>query len=276
MLPRIPQPESYHSFAADHRTWLGIPHAPNVLSNAAIAVAGLAGLAALWQGRGGSRARSSQHSAAGQGKDGLNGASHRLGGSPGQAGLWWATFASMVLAATGSAYYHWAPSTGRLAADRLGMALTFAWLAAATSVDRRGPPKGLLGWVLAAAALAAIPAIVLYWQASEAAGQGDLRWYGLAQGLSAAWVGYVAAFYKPHSPQSTTTAGGLLATLGTYAAAIAGDRLDRPVYYLTLTLTSGHVLKHVLAGVAGLQLVRMLRRTTPGKAWDVSRLAREE
>ena len=91
---------------------------------------------------------------------------------------------------------------------------------------------------------------------------------------AAAWVGFVAAFYKPHSPQPTTTASGLLATLGTYAAAVAGDRLDRPVYYLTLTHTSGHVLKHVLAGAAGLHLVRMLRRTARTRAKDIK--AREE
>ena len=43
-LPRIPQPSSYHSFAGDHVSFLGVPHAANVLSNAAMAVPGLAGL----------------------------------------------------------------------------------------------------------------------------------------------------------------------------------------------------------------------------------------
>lgn len=43
-LPRIPQPESYHSFAGDHRSFLGVPHAANVLSNAAMAVPGATGL----------------------------------------------------------------------------------------------------------------------------------------------------------------------------------------------------------------------------------------
>ena len=47
-LPRIPQPETYHKFAGDHRTLLGLPHAPNVLSNLAIAVPGIVGLWRLW------------------------------------------------------------------------------------------------------------------------------------------------------------------------------------------------------------------------------------
>lgn len=42
-LPRIPQPASYHAFA-DQRPWLGIPHALNTLSNAAMAVPGAVGL----------------------------------------------------------------------------------------------------------------------------------------------------------------------------------------------------------------------------------------
>ncbi len=44
LLPRVPQPASYHNFAGDDRTLLGVPHGHNVLSNAAIAAPGVAGL----------------------------------------------------------------------------------------------------------------------------------------------------------------------------------------------------------------------------------------
>lgn len=44
LLPRIPQPASYHSFAGDHRSLFGVPHGHNVLSNAAIAAPSVAGL----------------------------------------------------------------------------------------------------------------------------------------------------------------------------------------------------------------------------------------
>ena len=58
------------------------------------------------------------------------------------------------------------------------------------------------------------------------------------------------------SPRGTTPR--LLRTLGLYALAIAGDRLDRPVCWLTLSTVSGHTLKHLLAGAAGWQLVRLM------------------
>jgi hypothetical protein len=196
-LPRIPQPESYHSFAGDQRSWLGIPHAPNVLSNAAIAATGLLGLAEVWRSRkidtassagspaGSGRAPSAAGPGQGAGQEVARkvGGTAGTGGAPFQALLWAATFASMLVAAWGSAYYHWAPSTPRLAADRFGMGLTFGWLAAAASIDRRGRPQGPLAWLAATAAVLLPPATALYWRASEAAGAGDLRWYGLAQAL---------------------------------------------------------------------------------------------
>ena len=60
-------------------------------------------------------------------------------------------------------------------------------------------------------------------------------------------------------PASTTTRRGLVGALALYGLAILGDRLDRPVYWVTLGVLSGHTLKHLLAGAAGWRLVRMLR-----------------
>lgn len=59
------------------------------------------------------------------------------------------------------------------------------------------------------------------------------------------------------SPRGSTLR--LLRTLGLYALALAGDRLDRPVYWLTLSAVSGHTLKHLLAGAAGWQLARLVQ-----------------
>lgn len=67
-----------------------------------------------------------------------------------------------------------------------------------------------------------------------------------------AW--HAACYPSPHG--STRHLGRML---GLYALAIAGDRLDHPVYWLTLETLRGHTLKHLLAGAAGWQLVRMLR-----------------
>src|SRR4029077_3202692 len=46
LLPRIPQPQSYHVFA-DQRSYLGIPNFGNVVSNLPFAAAGLWGLVFL-------------------------------------------------------------------------------------------------------------------------------------------------------------------------------------------------------------------------------------
>src|SRR5204863_7711995 len=46
VLPAIPQDPSYHCFF-DQRQWLGIPHAANVLSNAAFVLSGLYAIATL-------------------------------------------------------------------------------------------------------------------------------------------------------------------------------------------------------------------------------------
>ena len=46
LLPRIPQPQSYHMFA-DQRSFLGIPNFGDVVSNLPFAVVGVCGLVSL-------------------------------------------------------------------------------------------------------------------------------------------------------------------------------------------------------------------------------------
>jgi hypothetical protein len=81
---------------------------------------------------------------------------------------------------------------------------------------------------------------------------------------AAAAVAYAALCYEPQGWRPTTTRQGLLSALGLYGAAVMCDRLDRPVYWLNLTAMSGHTLKHLLAGAAGLQLVCMMQRAAMG------------
>lgn len=211
-------------------------------------------------------------------------------------------------AAAGSARYHLSPNTATLAWDRLGMCCTFASLLAAVIAQLRSAAAGLLAL---APLLAAACGSVLWWQASEAAGRGDLCWYALVQGLAgesakdralkwtlnmcsqaqgksfcrtrsfmpalahaltcppsmpplpciwppgaAAAVGYHALAYP--SPRGSSR--HILASLALYGAAIVCDRLDRPVYLLTMGLVSGHTIKHLLAGAAGWTLVAALRQ----------------
>lgn len=147
-LPRIPQPQSYHQFAGDHRSLLGVPHAPNVLSNAAIAVPGVAGLLALRHSRGGAGGRMSAAESACWAATflGMLSGKRTVGALFGHAAgvrLWpvllsppcWCNCVSDAAgpiphsfpppppcaAAAGSAYYHLNPTNATLAWDRLGM-----------------------------------------------------------------------------------------------------------------------------------------------------------
>lgn len=207
-LPRIPQPQSYHQFAGDHRSLLGVPHAPNVLSNAAIAVPGVAGLLALRHSRGGAGGRMSAAESACWAATflGMLSGKRTVGALFGHAAgvrLWpvllsppcWCNCVSDAAgpiphsfpppppcaAAAGSAYYHLNPTNATLAWDRLGMALTFASLLCASVAQRRRPGAGA---ALLAPLLLAAAGSVAAWQASEAAGRGDLRPYLLVQGLT--------------------------------------------------------------------------------------------
>ena len=117
----IAQPAGYHNFA-DARTWMGLPRAADVLSNAPFALVGLWALARR------------------------------------RAGMTWTVFdVSLVLTAFGSAYYHLAPDDARLVWDRLPIALACAGLLAAVhgETHANSPPIALLA-TLCAAAIASV------------------------------------------------------------------------------------------------------------------------
>ena len=90
LVPRTPQPLSYHQFA-DQRSWLGIPNLGNVASNIVFLVAGLWGLAFL-----------------------ASESSREQFLEPRERWPYFLVFLGLVLTAFGSAYYHLAPDNARL------------------------------------------------------------------------------------------------------------------------------------------------------------------
>ena len=88
-LSAIPQPLSYHNFA-DHRPWFGMPNFGDVVSNIPFAIVGIWGLLVMF--------------------------------APGRLQLldsrerwpYLVMFASLILTAIGSGYYHLAPDNARL------------------------------------------------------------------------------------------------------------------------------------------------------------------
>ena len=119
LVPRTPQPLSYHHFA-DQRTWLGVPNFGDVVSNLLFLLAGVLGLVFLF------------------GKS-----SHGQFLDPRERWPYVFVFVGILLTAFGSAYYHLAPDNARLVWDRLPMTIVFMPLVAALIAERVNIKLGL-------------------------------------------------------------------------------------------------------------------------------------
>ncbi|HET7134028.1 MAG TPA: alkaline phytoceramidase, partial [Gammaproteobacteria bacterium] len=159
-------------------------------------------------------------------------------------------FAAVALAGVGSTWFHLAPDAGRLAWDRLPIALGFMALLAAVIGERVSTTAGrnALAPLLVAAA-----ASVLYWRWSMLYGTENIVPYAVVQ------YGGLAAIVALAMLRSRYTRGGdLLVVAAIYAAAKIFEMLDGQIYALG-TFVSGHTLKHLLAALAVCWLVRMLQ-----------------
>jgi hypothetical protein len=230
LVPRTPQPLSYHHFA-DTRSWLGIRNFGDVASNILFLVAGVWGLAFLC-------GKSSQQR--------FLDARER-----------WPfvfIFLGLLLTACGSSYYHLAPDNARLVWDRLPMTVVFMPLVASLIQERVDVRLGLcLLPVLMAIGIGS----VLQWRWSESQGTGDLRFYAAVQLYPL--LALLAALLLP---PRYTRGSGLLAVAGLYVLAKICEAADKQVFSLG-HFVSGHTLKHLAAGAAGLLILRMLQKRQP-------------
>jgi hypothetical protein len=224
LLPAFAQPQSFHDYA-DQRTWLGLPHAADVLSNLPFLAVGALGLHFVLHGW-----RTKNHDAFSD-----------------QRAAWpyALLFVGVVLTAFGSAWYHAQPNDMTLVWDRMPMALGFAGLVAGTLVDRA--PQRISQWLLAFATVGA--GTVLYWHVSE-----NLVPYLVMQ------VGFIVAalIATAFIPSCYTHANRVYAAAGLYAIAMIFERLDRTVYALLDGWISGHTLKHLIASTAIVVIYSML------------------
>lgn len=226
LLPPIPQPLAYHNFA-DQRRWLGIPNFGDVVSNLPFALVGIAGLIFLF------------------------GAGAREFSDPRERWPYVVMFASLILTAFGSAYYHLAPGNARLVWDRIPIMMVFMALLAAVIAER----------VRVAAGLALFPvfeifgvASVLTWRAGELQGHGDLRFYAAVQ-VYAILILLLALLFAP----KYTRGADFAAVVGFYVLAKILEESDRQVFAVG-HLVSGHTLKHLAAAAAGYWILRMLQK----------------
>jgi hypothetical protein len=225
-LPAMPQPAEYHDFA-DKRAAYGIENFLDVTSNLAFTLAGLAGLAAVLRPR-----------------TCFAGAAERW--------PYAVFFVGVLLTGAGSCYYHLQPNNESLFWDRLPMTVSFMSLIAAQIVDRVDARTGLL---------ALVPMLLLgigtavYWILTERLGRGNVVPYAVLQAYSVIVLLQLAATH----PSRYTHGGAIYAVFAGYLLAKGFEHFDREIFALTGAV-SGHTLKHVAAGIAGLPVVYMLWR----------------
>lgn len=144
LLPAIAQDPQYHRFA-DQRTWLGMPRAADVLSNAGFVVVGVFGFVRL--------TRAALKMAT-------------------RVSLWFVAI-GFLLTGFGSAWYHANPSDPSLVWDRLPMTIVLAGVIGAAIAERIGERASL--YVLFALLVGGI-ATVIVWHATD-----NLTPYGVFQ-----------------------------------------------------------------------------------------------
>ena len=227
--PAMPQPLDYHQFV-DQRTFFGVPNFLDVASNIGFVVPGVIGLIVTLN----PNTRFVQ----------------RIERLP-----YVVFFLGMLLTALGSSYYHLAPDNERLFWDRLPMTIAFMSLIAAQICERVNVRIGIS---LLAPMLAIGAASVLYWRATERAGDGNVIPYGILQGYAVVMLLLIALLL----PSRYTRERDLYWVFAWYVIAKALEAVDRHLFALG-NLVSGHTLKHLAAGAAGLVVCRMLLRRAP-------------
>jgi hypothetical protein len=181
-----------------------------VLSNAAFAVAGGLGLAAVRR---------------------------RRVPEPSARRAYLVFFAGAALTAFGSAYYHLAPDDARLLWDRIPMTMAFAGLLCAVVAERISPERSArILWPLVGAGIGS----VAYWTIS-----GDLRPYVVVQFGSLVAVAALLATRPGPRPDTRFLAAGL----ALYAFAKALEHFDGEILAATGAV-SGHTMKHMVAAAA--------------------------
>lgn len=236
LVPPIPQDSAYHLFA-DTRGWLGIPNFANVVSNIGFAVVGLWGLYVVLRRE-------------------PNG-SDRI--TPDTLPYLF-FFIGIALIGAGSTYYHWQPANDTLFWDRLPMTFAFMAFMAAIVADRVQREFGLK--ILLPVLLVLGVASLLYWDWTERAGHGDLRFYGLVQFLPMVLIPVICWLFPAARMSRGRYVVGIIAW---YAIAKLFELPDRQIYDLLGNLVSGHTLKHLAAAVATAYVIPMAAIAARGR-----------
>ncbi|MHC5226171.1 ceramidase domain-containing protein [Ignatzschineria sp. LJL83] len=223
IFPSFPQPEDYHYFSGD-QTIFGVSNFMNVASNIVYIIAGILGLYRCQK---------------------------RTFYLPQY--RWRFFFISLILVGIGSSYYHFNPSTYSLFWDRLPMGLGFAFLSANFLAERfpvcndHTPLLLLLGFSVFS---------IVYWHFSEMIEMGDLRLYAITQFATIGLIGFCLLFraqsFQMDFPYWILFIG--------YGIAKVCEMLDPAIFSLSQGFLGGHVIKHLISGIALILFIPPTRR----------------
>jgi len=175
-------------------------------------------------------------------------------------------FAGVFLTAFGSAWYHFAPGNDSMLWDRLPMTLVFASLLSIVIAEHVSLSIGRQ--ILLPLLLTGVGSVV-YWSVTESNGAGDLRPYMLVQFLPMLLIPLILLLFMSRYNRARVFWGMIVI----YAAAKAVEELDSRIY-MAGQLISGHSVKHLVAGLAPLLLLRELKAGS-GKQPANARLGHE-
>ena len=240
-LPAMPQPREYHDFA-DKREAYGIENFLDVVSNLTFALVGAIGLWLVLRPR-------------------------TCFATPAERLPYLVFCIGVLMTAAGSCYYHLKPNNETLFWDRLPMTIAFMSLISAQIVDRVNVRAGLLA--LGPMLLVGVGTVV-YWIVTERQGRGNVMPYVVLQAYAVFVLLKLAAMH----PSRYTHGNAIYAVFAGYLLAKVFEHYDRQIFEFTGAV-SGHTLKHVVAGLAGLPVAYMLwrrRLLTPAPAADSATL----
>ena len=226
VLPPLAQPQEYHDFA-DQRALLGVPNFLDVSSNLLFVWVAVLGMGFL-------------RVAPAVFRHPFERLSYRV------------FFLALAAIGIGSGYYHLAPDNARLFWDRLPMSLGIAAFLAIVIAERWHARAGIR--LLAPLVITGV-ATVLWWRLSAALGTENLLPYIVFQG----WTILTALLFLACFQNRYRHGAYLIGAVLLYGAALGAEQLDQQVFSMGGVI-SGHTLKHLLAALAGYQVLRMLRQ----------------
>jgi len=228
MLDPIAQNLEYHLFK-DQRTIFGIPNFWNVISNLPFLLVGIMGLHSIFR-------------------------SHTIRIIAEMKTAYILFFLGVSLVAFGSGYYHLWPSNESLLWDRLPMTVAFMALFSIVINEFTSFHLGKFSlWPLVFFGAFS----VLYWHNTESNGEGDLRLYILVQFLPLLLIPLMLLFFK----SKFTNTNGYWILLFAYVLAKAFEYFDKEIH--NIILLSGHCLKHVVAALGVLFLLKAYNNREP-------------